>query len=77
MEHTTMTDSRPTEVLECRDCRCRFNFTTSEQRFFADKGFSPPIRCHDCRAARKRLTTAELADVERRFQANAAEGGSR
>jgi len=42
------------ETLNCTDCSQPFVFTTGEQEFFAQKGFSnKPNRCPDCRAARK------------------------
>jgi CxxC-x17-CxxC domain-containing protein len=42
------------KTLTCRDCDKEFNFSASEQDFFAEKGFTnEPGRCPDCRAARK------------------------
>lgn len=42
------------ETLTCTDCRATFTFTTGEQEFYAQKGFSnKPSRCPDCRGARK------------------------
>ncbi len=42
-------------VLVCKDCGQEFIFTVSEQEFFAEKGFTnDPLRCLDCRAARRR-----------------------
>jgi CxxC-x17-CxxC domain-containing protein len=42
------------ETLNCTDCSRSFTFTTGEQEFFAQKGFTnKPTRCPDCRAARK------------------------
>ncbi len=42
------------KTLTCRDCGAQFVFTSSEQDFFAEKGFTnEPGRCADCRAARK------------------------
>ena len=44
----------PDQTMTCRDCGTSFVFTTSEQEFFAQKGFNnPPSRCPSCRAARK------------------------
>ncbi|HEX9016053.1 MAG TPA: zinc-ribbon domain containing protein [Chloroflexota bacterium] len=41
-------------TLTCRDCGKSFPFTVEEQEFFAQKGFTnDPVRCPDCRAARK------------------------
>src|SRR3954469_6893300 len=43
--------------LTCRDCGQAFVFTTGDQEFFAQKGFTnEPTRCPDCRAARKAST---------------------
>src|SRR3954454_21411565 len=40
--------------LTCRDCGQAFVFTTGEQEFFAQKGFTnEPSRCPECRSARK------------------------
>lgn len=42
------------KTLTCRECGAAFLFTSSEQQFFADKGFmNEPSRCADCRASRK------------------------
>lgn len=39
--------------LTCADCGQSFVFTASEQDFYAQRGFSQPLRCSSCRAARK------------------------
>ncbi len=42
------------ETLTCVDCSRTFTFTSNEQEFYAQKGFTnKPSRCSDCRAARK------------------------
>lgn len=41
------------KVLVCKDCGSEFTFTAGEQQFFAEKGFSEPQRCAECRKARK------------------------
>ncbi|QGG46188.1 zinc-ribbon domain containing protein [Heliorestis convoluta] len=42
------------KVLTCKDCGAEFEFTASEQEFYAEKGFTnEPGRCPQCRAARK------------------------
>jgi CxxC-x17-CxxC domain-containing protein len=41
------------KTLTCRDCGATFTFTEGEQEFYAQKGFSEPTRCPDCRAAKK------------------------
>ncbi|KAB3535896.1 zinc-binding protein [Alkaliphilus pronyensis] len=40
--------------LNCKDCGNQFDFTASEQEFYAEKGFTnEPGRCPKCRAAKK------------------------
>ena len=41
-------------ILQCADCGTDFEFTTSEQEFYASKGLTnQPKRCKPCRSARK------------------------
>ena len=38
----------------CKDCGKEFIFTTGEQEFFKEKGFTnDPVRCADCRKSKK------------------------
>ncbi|MCU0508827.1 MAG: zinc-ribbon domain containing protein [Anaerolineae bacterium] len=39
--------------MTCRDCGKQFTFTAGEQEFYAQRGFSEPQRCAECRQARK------------------------
>ncbi len=39
--------------LTCRDCGSTFTFTEGEQDFYSQKGYSEPMRCPNCRAAKK------------------------
>lgn len=42
------------KTLTCRDCGSEFVFTTGEQEFYAEKGFTnEPRRCPACRRAAK------------------------
>ena len=41
------------KVLTCSDCSQEFMFTSSEQDFYAQRGFTEPRRCSSCRASRK------------------------
>jgi CxxC-x17-CxxC domain-containing protein len=41
------------KTLTCRDCGTNFTFTEGEQDFYAQKGYTEPMRCPDCRAAKK------------------------
>lgn len=45
--------SQDKEVV-CKDCCRPFTWLAAEGEFYADKGFSPPKRCPDCRAYLKR-----------------------
>lgn len=41
-------------MLQCADCGCDFEFTASEQEFYASKGLTnQPKRCKPCRNAKK------------------------
>ena len=42
------------KTITCRDCGTDFVFTSGEQEFYAQKGFTnEPTRCPACRQARK------------------------
>ena len=42
------------KTLTCKDCGAEFIFTEGEQAFYEEKGFTnEPVRCQDCRRARK------------------------
>ena len=42
------------KTLVCKDCGKEFIFTVGEQEFFKEKGFdNDPVRCPECRKARK------------------------
>jgi CxxC-x17-CxxC domain-containing protein len=42
------------KTIPCRDCGMDFVFTSGEQEFYAQKGFTnEPTRCPSCRQARK------------------------
>ena len=42
------------KTLVCKDCGQEFVFTAGEQEFYAERGFNnEPLRCPDCRKARK------------------------
>ncbi len=41
-------------ILLCKDCGSEFTFSVGEQKFFEDKGIKEdPIRCPECRKAKK------------------------
>ena len=40
--------------ITCRDCNAEFEFTTGEQEWYKEKGFTnEPVRCKPCRDKRK------------------------
>ena len=39
--------------LTCKDCGKTFVFTEGEQEFYAQRNFSNPVRCPECRQKRK------------------------
>lgn len=42
------------KTLICKDCGKEFIFTVGEQNFYKEKGFeNDPIRCPECRKAKK------------------------
>ena len=43
-----------TEVdITCRNCGKSFKLSIGEQKFYDSKGFGYPVRCKECRAAKK------------------------
>lgn len=42
-------------VKKCKYCGENFTFTTSEQKFYEEKGFPDPKRCKSCRQKRKNI----------------------
>lgn len=41
------------KTLVCKGCGKEFVFTVGEQEFYKEKEFSDPLRCPECRKARK------------------------
>lgn len=50
--------------LTCKDCGNEFVFTSGEQDFYAQKGFSSPTRCRNCRDLAKQKRRADRQDYE-------------
>ncbi len=47
------------KTIVCKDCNTEFIFTEGEQAFYAEKGFeNEPVRCPECRRARKQQRNA-------------------
>jgi CxxC-x17-CxxC domain-containing protein len=49
-------------TITCRDCGEAFTFTAGEQAFYAERGYSEPQRCANCRAERKAQRAASSYD---------------
>jgi CxxC-x17-CxxC domain-containing protein len=49
-------------TITCRDCGQAFTFTAGEQAFYAERGYSEPQRCANCRAERKAQRSASGYD---------------
>jgi hypothetical protein len=41
------------QQLQCCECAVTFEFSAEDQEFYAQKGYSSPKRCPECRAKRK------------------------
>ncbi|CAN5576651.1 zinc-ribbon domain containing protein [soil metagenome] len=60
------------QVISCADCGEAFTFTSADQEFYAEKGFSsPPKRCRNCRQTRKQQRNASGSD----WSSSGASGG--
>ena len=67
------------KTLVCKDCGQDFIFTVGEQEFYAEKGFqNEPVRCRECRSARKSQTSRGSSEGRGRelFDAVCAECGA-
>lgn len=50
------------KIFTCKDCGNQFVFSVREQQFFAERGFANmPVRCLDCRQARRAHNATENA----------------
>lgn len=48
--------------IVCKDCGKTFFFTVRDQEFYKEKGFTnEPVRCKDCRIARKEKRASRTA----------------
>ena len=48
-----MEENYQDKTIRCKDCGNDFVIEASEQKWYVEKEFSLPLRCPDCRAARK------------------------
>jgi len=60
-----LTESNYQEImLQCADCSSEFAFTSEEQDFYQQKGFSQPKRCAACRAQNRQSKKASRPTFE-------------
>jgi len=63
-------------ILQCVDCGCDFEFTASEQEFYASKGLTnQPKRCKPCRSAKKSQSRGGGYQQRRMYEAVCSECG--
>lgn len=60
-----MPDQFTDRDLTCADCGNTFVFTSGEQSFFQQKGFTEPKRCPQCRQARKQQQGQQSGNMGR------------
>lgn len=46
-------DEKMDKKIICKDCGKEFVLTVGEQEWYKEKGFNDPVRCKECRQARK------------------------
>lgn len=56
-----MNDDYEDQLITCADCRAEFLWDAGEQYYYAKRGYSPPKRCAECRAKRKRAVEAKTS----------------
>ncbi len=44
------------QIIDCVECGRQFVWTYGEQRYYRERGLSPPKRCENCRARRRERT---------------------
>ena len=52
------------QIIVCKDCQREFVFTEGEQEFYAQKQFSAPLRCKECRQAKKQNNRSNRQERE-------------
>ncbi len=58
-------EEKQDKTIVCKDCGKEFVFTVGEQEFYAEKGFqNEPVRCKECRIARKQKRREEKQEKE-------------
>lgn len=63
------------QTLTCRDCGQQFTFTSGEQSFYQERGYTQPQRCPSCRSARKTQRAGESSGGYGGYSDNNSYGG--
>ncbi len=48
--------------LQCKDCQKGFTFSEKSQALYEENGWADPIRCYDCRQAKKARNEKKASD---------------
>jgi CxxC-x17-CxxC domain-containing protein len=56
------------QQLQCVECGKIFDFPAEDQEFYAQKGYSAPKRCTECRQARKARNNSRGGGFRERVQ---------
>jgi CxxC-x17-CxxC domain-containing protein len=65
------------KTLDCSDCNNAFTFTAGEQEFFAEREFTEPKRCMECRkAARQKKKQRRGGNKKQIYRSPAFEGSA-
>jgi CxxC-x17-CxxC domain-containing protein len=64
------------QQLMCSDCGQSFTFTTEDQAFFRERGYSAPKRCKACRRAKKNEAPAGGGGSGAGYRPARAQGGT-
>ena len=55
------------KTIICKECEKEFTFSAEEQEFYASKGFNDPLRCKECRDARKAERASRQENTTSRY----------
>ena len=53
-EHFKVEEIKRDKEIVCKDCGITFIFTIKDQEIYEHKGFKAPVRCKECRKAKRR-----------------------
>lgn len=69
------------KTIACKDCGTEFIWSAKDQAFYADRGYSAPLYCKECREKRKQMRqTGQFGSGQHgssRFDSTKPAGGQR